>query len=585
MKQALPSHLSGFPRDNHEVDGSVRSTSSTDQLLSSPLSASNWAHRIVVPLSFLPIGASCPIGAKETQLVGQELVTDAIHQWQPSLCADSSYTYTFSQVADNTARRQLTAADPQLIFTSQPLPADQVDPTSPPVYAPVTLGALVFTYLVERQPTYNAPDSVQALAGTRVSTLKLSPRLVAKLLTESYRNSVNTPQSVPNYIAKNPQDIFADPEFIALNPEFKNYRIPYGAPDALVPIGITDAAAQLWKWMLSDKEARAFVDGTPDKWGMKVNEHYKGLAINTDSFPKADPYCATFGAAQQPLCTLDAHPYAADMHAAARAVSRGDTLSRSTWDPTATPPAWKPTDVEPQGRRAVIGFTTLSIADRYSLPTAQILNSGGSYVQADDASMLASYKSMTKDAATGMLLANPTSSDPAAYPLTTLTYAATRPAGLSADEAKAYASLLRYAAGAGQTPGIDVGQLPQGYLPLPASMRTQTNAVAATIETNAGKKTPVSTPSPTPAPTSTSGGVPSTTPTSVPTTQPTSTSPSTSQPAPVPSSSQPTITIVAARTPASPVGFARYGLVIVLVLGGLAACVGPALLGFGALRR
>ncbi len=46
---------------------------------------------------------------------------------------------------------------------------------------------------------------------------------------------------------------------------------------------------------------------------------------------------------------------------------------------------------------------------------------------------------------------------------------------------------MRYAAGPGQQPGIEPGQLPLGMVPLPDDLKAQTTAAAATIEAQAGQ--------------------------------------------------------------------------------------------------
>src|SRR5581483_2709664 len=77
--------------------------------------------------------------------------------------------------------------------------------------------------------------------------------------------------------------------------------------------------------------------------------------------------------------------------------------------------------------------------------------------------------------------------DPGAYPLTALTYAVVSPSTLNAAAGKDYAAFLRYAAGPGQQPGINPGQLPLGMAPLPDNLKKQTTDAAATIEAQAGK--------------------------------------------------------------------------------------------------
>ena len=53
-----------------------------------------------------------------------------------------------------------------------------------------------------------------------------------------------------------------------------------------------------------------------------------------------------------------------------------------------------------------------------------------------------------------------------------LTYAATTPKTLNTSSRKNYSAFLRYAAGPGQVIGDQPGQLPNGYVPLPASLES-----------------------------------------------------------------------------------------------------------------
>ena len=47
------------------------------------------------------------------------------------------------------------------------------------------------------------------------------------------------------------------------------------------------------------------------------------------------------------------------------------------------------------------------------------------------------------------------------------------------------ADLIAYAAGAGQTAGVAPGELPPGYLPLPASLQGQATAVVKQLRADA----------------------------------------------------------------------------------------------------
>jgi hypothetical protein len=89
---------------------------------------------------------------------------------------------------------------------------------------------------------------------------------------------------------------------------------------------------------------------------------------------------------------------------------------------------------------------------------------------------------MKPSAVPGVLGFNPGSTDPAAYPLTALSYGVASPSTLDAAVGKDYAAFLRYAAGPGQQLGIAPGQLPLGMAPLPDTLKAQTAAAAAAIE-------------------------------------------------------------------------------------------------------
>lgn len=88
--------------------------------------------------------------------------------------------------------------------------------------------------------------------------------------------------------------------------------------------------------------------------------------------------------------------------------------------------------------------------------------------------------------------------NPAAYPLTTISYAMAPTCGLPAGTADAVAAFLDYAASdAANTVGSQPGQLAPGFLPMPDAMRAQTNAVASSVAGQRACPTGSSTPPPT----------------------------------------------------------------------------------------
>ncbi|MFD6887552.1 hypothetical protein [Streptomyces sp. NPDC059957] len=496
------------PRGEKEVDGSPHTAQSSGQLQSSPLSPANWKQRIVVPLGFEPLGSYCPIGAEERGTIGSEMAAEAVTRWQPALCQTGGKAiYGYAQVPDETARVKLLSGTPGLVFLGRPAPAD---PERKPVYAPVALSGITIGFFIESQAGFSAPDEVRARNGVRLGSLRLTPRLVAKLLTESYQDGNSR---FAESTEKNPVNLGHDPEFMHHNPDYAGLDFPGRLGDALVPQPLADTTRQLWEWVGRDPAAREFLDGTPDNTGahgdasyagMAVNPNYRGLALPLDTFPKSDPYCQPFpGHPESPLCIQDKHPYATDMHAAARAASRGDTLARTSWDATATPPAYKKDPPQLAGSRAVLAVTDTATADRYGLVRAELLNAGGKFVAPEPAALIAAANAR-KAGADGVSSPDPAAADPAAYPLTVLTYAATVPADLTEAEGTDYGAMLAYAAGQGQTPGVSAGSLPHGYAPLPDALRAQTRAAAQRVSTEAGKK-PTPSPEP-PAPSSPAPG-------------------------------------------------------------------------------
>jgi hypothetical protein len=490
------------PRGNKEVDGTTRTGQNNgDQLQSSPLSQSNWDNRLMVRLEFQPVGQACPIGAPERALAGHELAVEAVTSWQPALCAGGGTLFSYTQLTDDVARSQ--AQDSGFALVTNPIPSDQVLADHPLVYAPVGLSGLAFAFNIEHQPEHDAPPADLQLNGQRFTSMKLTPRLVAKLLTQSYRRSVET---LPDEMKNNPAGLLSDPEFLQFNPEFKGFvDVNHSVSDALVQLNGADVTSLLWSWVEADRDASAFLAGAADESGMRVNPKNQNLALPTSTFPRNDQSCTDLVDPETSIpfkqCTLDDHPFANDMHDAGRSASRGDSLARATLIQNGIPVSNKVVRQAP-GRRALLAVVDAATAARYDLPTAQLLNAAGKFVAPTTQSLLAGEAAMKPSTTAGVLASDPGATDPAAYPLTALSYAVTSPSTLDAAAAKDYATFLRYAGGPGQQQGLAPGDLPFGMVPLPDSLKAQTIAAATTIETAAGTA-PTSPPTPASAPTST----------------------------------------------------------------------------------
>ncbi|MCW2621688.1 MAG: hypothetical protein JWL64_1290 [Frankiales bacterium] len=485
--QVTSSHPSGracwlvvVPRSNREVDGTPPTYEGG--LTSSPLSETNWRQRLTFPLSFAPVERACSEGV-ERPVVGQEIFVEAMTRWQPTLCAGGERSFAYTQISDGLARQKLTTDKPGLTVTTRPLDPADVPADRRIVYAPVALSAMVLGALVETAPDVLAPAQVQQRAGLRINDLKLTPSLVAKLLTQSYQGSL--PPHDPD-VAANPKNLDTDPEFLALNPEFGSLFYSPGLTDLLVPTGQSDAAALLWTYVLADPEARDFLAGKPDAHGMKVNPAAKGISAPPSDFPKPSQYCDATLPDRDPLCALDYRPFVNDFHDAGRNASRGDNVSRVVWKTDRKPPAYD-RDVPPaSGNRAILAVTDAATAVRYGLTPVRLRNAAGQFVAPDEAGLLSAQAAMTPTAVPGVLQPDVTSTRPDAYPLTALSYAAAAPAVMDKQAAADYADVLRFAAGPGQTPGFAAGTLPLGYAPLPAALRAQTMAAATQLQAEAG---------------------------------------------------------------------------------------------------
>lgn len=584
-------------------------------VVTSPLTPEAWSHRIAIPLSFNPVGSSCSINANATGIIGSELAGSAVASWQPALCAlPGSSPYSYLKSTDDQARTNITSptyGSVGMSVFSNPIDPSQVSSSDPVVYAPLTLSGVVVGFNIQRVPSVTAAGQQEVpLSGERVQHLYLTPRLVAKLLTESYQAQfVDITASKPagySWVLRNPTSLVTDPDFLQYNPEFTLLSSTQQLIDAgtlVVEETSSDATETLWKWVLADRAARSWLSGAPDPWGMTVNPLYStnpdvnptGVAFGTptpESFPKSDPYCfqdttqTVAGPPRQPArpeCFLDWSPYATSQTSAAQGVAAANDGAKTTLDPNATSPntAWTANGPQPSGTDLVLCVTDSASAARYGLQTASLSRAGDdasspTFVAPDDAGLLAGEASMTAGSNPDVLQANPSTSAAGAYPLTMLTYGATTPESLSASDRGRYAAFIQYAVGAGQTSGDQPGDLPAGYVPLPAGLQAQALAAAASILHPSSQPS-----SPGTGPTSGTGGggVPAgaaaadsgsagggtgATTTSAPTSTPNTTSPArTMGPA--------ALTTIKGR--GIPIGLLRWALPIVVLIG-LAALIG-----------
>jgi hypothetical protein len=582
------------PRGEFEPNGfqvNVNNNQASSFIYSSPLSASNWAMRIQIHLSYAPVGTFCPIGTEEIQTVGTQVAERAVQSWQLALnnASNCARVYGFSAVPEATSTQQLSqqSGTAGLAFTTIPIGSeaarDNTPATSLPtiLYAPVAVSAVGFGF------------NISGKTGAITTPVKLTAELLAKALTQVYRTDLpdfNTnpgagvlPSEGPAWSQSNPQDITEDPEFEKLNPEIT----PSSPPWSLAPLLTEDHSAlnqQIWNWIQADPAATGWLDqGTTSATNsVTVDPDYEALQLgtspDTDSFPRAYSGVLDLGEdtsssppKEEIKHSLDLLPYVNNYQQAASTVLAADNPTTAGWDSQAVAPDgslgwWDTYGPEPVGQIFMWGISDTPDLAAYGLIDAQLCTDDGSdCVGPTTASLTAALDAATPDLA-GLLEVNPADPGTGGYPLTEVTYAAVNTTSSAADLTD-YADLIAYAVGAGQTTGVAPGDLPPGYLPLPASLQSQAMAVVAELRADASAAAGATS-------TSTSAGTSSgTSPALGGQLAPGSTSSGSSEFV----VSKPSAVLASTRTPRQPVGVIRWALFAVVIAGASCAAGGAVL--------
>jgi len=471
-----PCWLVVVPRGAHEADGSA--PNDNIGLEGSALSASNWKQRLQFRLDFRTTDSPCVIGQDEQPTSGSDFAFPAMTSWEPKLCTSEKITYQFTPQLEELSREQIANPDGNaagLAFLENPVAPQAGSP--PVVHAPVAVSGLVIGYNVNVAQTTR-----------QVPRIRLNARLVAKMVTESYECEVpgtGMPRGILN--PTNPSELHADPEFQKLNP---GTQFGFGSscgPGISVPQGGSDAAGMLWTWLRSDPDAKAFLEGKADPWGMKINPYFLKLdpahAARSD-FPKPEEteYAPSKQFPDAKVTAVDLNPYTVSLSATAGAVRSGSNggVANYTFYQNGQPPQANKNARPLPGQSFFLGVTDAASAARYRLGTAELLNADGQFVAPTVDSLTKAVNGMKAGKVPGVLNQNPAAKTSGAYPLTTVTYAAAN-TSLDATQRAKYATLIRYAVGLGQQPGLDYGQLPPGYAPLTPALHDQALAAATAL--------------------------------------------------------------------------------------------------------
>ncbi len=488
--------------------------SGSTEITKSGLWWDSWKHNIAFKLDFRPTAQLCSIGGTEKQLSGSALVEGAISSWQPNLCLGATgSTFIVSTGNEAAALTKASGTVPSpLALTSRPLQIAGKDPVQ---YAPVALSGLAISFAIDRyavpgiNPGHTTPADYIAKNTTAFTSMNLTPRLVAKLLTNSYWLSLpaGAPRTEIGYVSdadqgKNAQSLVKDPDFLSKQTSDEwnyQYLASISLADLLVPGGQSDEANQLWQYALSDQEGRDFLAGKPDDWGMTVNPYYAtvassyspALTLPTVTFPKADPITTAnslptdVSQGNDSINLLTYRPFTPDFATGAYDTLRGDGQVLGTWNPVKK--TYDKSVRNLVGTQKVLAVTTTEAAARYSNVTASLRNPAGNFVAPTTETMTSAAAAMTASAGNAAVLGFDFSSAPAvaaanAYPLTMPIYAAVNPLQTDASLRATYANFIRYAVQGGQVPGVSTGQLPDGFAPIPPAWVDQSMVSANAIE-------------------------------------------------------------------------------------------------------
>ncbi len=429
-------------------------------------SASNWRGRFAVPLTFgLPADACDVLDSRApVDFYGSELLAQASLQWAPAYCLrQDRFKFRHNRMTDSAALRLVDSGGAVAAFVSDPATT-----TKQLAYAPTAVTGFGIAFVIDRPN--NAGEQTQ---------LRLTPRLLAKLLSQSYVAS-NNGKGHPG-MAKNPVSINLDPEFTALNPGLDDVMREAAATVLSLSEG-ADTMRALTAYIASDAEATAFLKGTPDPWGMVVNPDFQslsgaGVQLPTDSWPLLDTWKLP---KPSDVCWTEniSTPYFALVAAPVNTLRKVATALIDAWPNVQTRCEGNPTagykvgrvDRQNYGTRFMLGIVSLGDADRYGLRVASLRTTGtgadATFVDPSSATMAKAVATATSAGLAQAFTLDSATMPSDAYPGTMIVHTAAPTSGLSTSDAASIGQFIATATTEGQVPGSANGELPDGFLPI-----------------------------------------------------------------------------------------------------------------------
>lgn len=478
-----------------------------------------FANRIVVPLDFDSVKNTCPSGKAERRIIGSEFLNAAFSSWQPKLCETDGLVFGNSSIPGNTARGQLVMGKDQFAVIGDAATKDNIGSVTEEQLANTKLG---YAPMVNTGVTI----ALNVQQGPLLTDAKLTPRLIAKLITQTYDQDIPwmmgdlSVKDVPSRANRTHFTcIFEDPEWVAAgNPAGMRCNGAFAVLVTPAPFQ-DDAIRVVWSYLLADADARSFLEGKPDDAGQTINPYYlpatnpahAGVGQPRDlsktairEFLRSDETLAPTAAvaAKQGVTQLDSITFAAPAgtyHESAMRVFRGTSGARFTWDPNIATASgqkgdWAKAEAPlPGSDRRVFGVVSTADAAAYRLTKASIAAPLGesrgadqrAYVAPTTDAMSAAARQSAVDGATGFSSIPASGLAADAYPLTfTLNGAVDLASKQLAQDARSdYSKLLKFVAGPGQVLGQDAGQLPEGYAPLTDAQKAATEKLSERILT------------------------------------------------------------------------------------------------------
>lgn len=412
------------------------------------------------PLSFVPTPDACPgMEHPDLSVNGSGEFTQAGASWVFGLCSarNNAVNMTVSAGSGPSGREVFLSDGVDIGVTQQPIGGalDQARPVPLPgirdkaktVYAPLTNGALAFAFNIDDVQTH-----------LPIPSMKLTPRLIAKLITGAYPAAPQTPGSI--------RSLWTDPEFTAIN-DTRNWPGNIRTP---ILRGVQDDTIwALTTWLASDRETLAWLSGTPDQNNVVCPPEWR---VGSVGYP-----LAVYTNRLEMLVDVNVPQTVYE-----------DIVNRLG---NSVPTNRSMTDVGPKddgqdkyGFHSVMAITSVEAATRMGTPVAKIRNAAGNFVDPTDPATVRAGLAAAKPGPDGVTLTNDFQSTVAnAYPLTVTDVAMVSTDKLTAAKAAKIDAFLAYAAGAGQvqTGSFQPGSLPPGYIPLSDAQKQQIAAARQKI--------------------------------------------------------------------------------------------------------